>query len=105
MTIKSEHPEREELIKAAETGYAPFGDHLDTCRDCRDLFEFHRACFRVAPDGLSAPSDEAMANQLAIPLLEAARHSSERRKGSVTYDSLYQLPALALRDVGKGAER
>ena len=105
MASKSKHPGREEIIKAAETGSVPFKDHLDTCRGCRDLYEFHRARMRVAPDGLMAPSDEAMAKHLAIPLLEAIRHTTGRRKGAVVYDSWSQLPALALRDVGKGAER
>lgn len=105
MTNKSNHPEREELIKDAHTGSAICKDHVDTCRDCRDLFEFYSACFRVAPDGLPVPTEDTMAKHLAIPLLEAVRNPSGRRQGAVVYDSWSQLPAPALRDVGKGAER
>lgn len=105
MTDKPNHPPREKLIRDAETGAGTFKSHLKTCGDCRDLYEFHRARMRVAPDGLLAPSDETMARHLAIPLLEAIRHTTGRRKGAVVYDSWSQLPALALRDAGKGAER
>ncbi len=105
MTPKPEHPERDELIKAAESGSVPFKDHLEDCMDCRKLFEFFQVFLRAAPGGLLEPSEEAMARHVAIPISEGSRHAVKKLKGSIAYDSWAQVPALALRDAGKGAER
>lgn len=93
------------MINAAKGGSVPFRDHLKSCLDCRELFELFQSVMCVAPDGLMEPSDETMARHVAIPIVEASRRAAKRLKGTITYDSWERVPALALRDAGKGAER
>jgi len=102
---RDDHPDRKDIIKAAQTGVVPFKDHLRLCRDCRELFDYFLAYIRSAPEGILYPSDEALAKHKAIPLVQSSRASQRRVEGRVTYDSWSRLPAIALRDVGKGMER
>ncbi len=92
-------------MKAAQTGSVSFQDHLDTCQDCRELFDICSACERATRYGLEQPSDEAVAHHFSIPLKENTKNSISKLKGLITYDSWAPVPALQLRDTGRGAER
>jgi hypothetical protein len=101
----SDHPRRIEIMKAAQSGSATLKDHLEECPDCRKLYEIFRAQSRSTRNGMERPSDNAIASLYAIPLKENVRKAVKKLKGCITYDSWTQLPALQLRDAGRGMER
>ncbi|UCC43528.1 MAG: hypothetical protein JSU65_10335 [Candidatus Zixiibacteriota bacterium] len=105
MKKRNKHPDREQMIKAAETGRIPFRSHLAECPDCRELYELLGRFRGLVDVDLVMPPPDVMSRHSFIPQLLQSREQARTISGTVEFDSWSGLPALALRDAARGMER
>ena len=99
------HPDRADLLAAAQTGRHRLGPHLKRCAECRELYEMFRAT-RAYRDLVRGPVDsDLVARCAAIPVMEQVDRGLRIRPGTIGHDSWSDLPAMALRDIDQGGER
>ena len=99
------HPDRAELLKAAQTGKIPFASHLKKCGECREVFELF---VQYVPDERLkdlAPSPQSIARAKAVPKLITSRRPSRAVAGRLTFDSWADVPAVQLRSTVGTLER
>jgi hypothetical protein len=99
------HPDRDQIMRAVETGKVPFADHLKSCEACRDLYELARMYRDANGFTWPTPSDRQIERHAALPFLIGNWTSENATEGRVSLDSWKDLPASAIRDSAQGLER
>ncbi|MCB2229505.1 hypothetical protein KQH82_02230 [bacterium] len=99
------HPTREQLIEAAQSGSDTLAPHLAQCEDCRLLFSLLTR-FQVAGE-VELPSAPAAWINRAAAIVEGATAGSKLRRlvGKLTFDSWSAMPALQVRGTATDERR
>jgi len=106
MTAKqNSHPDRDQMLKAIDSGRMPFRSHLERCEHCRLLYEL-LSCFRgQSPASLEYPSHRAVDRAAVIPVLVGPKAPLRTEVGRLVFDSWQHVPAAQLRAASRGLER
>lgn len=106
MTAKQDsHPDRDQMLKAVDSGRTPFRSHLEQCEPCRLLYQLLSHFRGQAPASLESPPARSIDRAAVIPVLVRPGAPVRTDVGRLIFDSWQHVPAAQLRDASRGLER
>jgi len=101
----SDHPDRDEMLRALRTGEVTFRQHLAACGSCRSIYDFLLLQRHIEPPSSTAPSPDALCRHSRLPLISSNWVPRRTVMGKSVRDSWTGLPATVTRDSAMGLER
>lgn len=105
MTRKADHPSRQRMITAAETGVVGFHSHLKECESCRLLFELLSKFRTNGAQKLQQSSPSLLKLIEFIPTDSRRERRTAVVKGYIVSDSWSCMASAQLRDVATDLTR
>lgn len=105
MTRKVQHPSRQRMITAVETGVVGFSSHLKDCESCRVLFELLSKFWTNGAGELQQSSPSLLKQIESIPINSRKKSRTTVLKGHLVSDSWSQMANAQLRGVATDLTR